>query len=194
MISAKFGHVLDKPLAPLVRRLSLSPNHLSLTGFLITVAAAVAIPHHLVGGGLLIILGGGFDIMDGVVARINGKETVFGAFLDSVLDRFSDAAIFLAIGWRMYLLDDIVGAALSMVTLTGALLISYARARAEGLGQKCSTGLMERTERIVLIAFGCLADLLAPILWLLAVLTFYTVIQRIFYVWKTTRRPAGPTR
>lgn len=192
MISAKFGHILDKPLTPLVRRLNLSPNHLTLTGFLITVTAAGAIPHHPAGGGLLIILGGIFDIMDGVVARIKGKETEFGAFLDSVLDRFSDAAIFLAIGWRMYLLDNITGAALSMVTLTGALLISYTRARAEGIGKKCSTGLMERTERIILIAFGCLADLLTPILWILAVLTFYTVIQRIFHVWKATRQPAEP--
>jgi len=194
MISAKFGHLLDKPLAPLVRHLNLSPNHLTLTGFFITVMAAVAIPHHLAGGGLLIILGGVFDILDGVAARIKGKETDFGAFLDSVLDRFSDAAIFLAIGWRMYLLDSINGAALSMVTLTGALLISYTRARAEGIGKKCSTGLMERTERIVLIAFGCLADLLTPILWLLAVLTFYTVIQRIFHVWQATRRPAEPAQ
>ena len=190
MISAKFGHLLDKPLSPMVRRFNLSPNSLTLTGFLITIAAAVAIPHYLVVGGLLIILGGLFDILDGIVARINGKETEFGAFLDSVLDRFSDAAIFLAIGWRMYLLDNITGAALSMITLTGALLISYTRARAEGIGKKCSTGLMERTERIVLIAFGCLADLLTPILWLLAILTFYTVIQRIFHVWKETRQPA----
>lgn len=189
MISAKFGHLLDKPLSPLVRRFNLSPNSLTLTGFLITVAAAVAIPRHLIVGGLLIILGGLFDILDGIVARIKGKETEFGAFLDSVLDRFSDAAIFLAIGWRMYLLDNITGAALSMITLTGALLISYTRARAEGIGKKCSTGLMERTERIVLITFGCLADLLTPILWLLAILTFYTVVQRIFHVWKETRQP-----
>jgi len=194
MISAKFGHILDKPLAPLVRRFDLNPNHLTVTGFFITIMAAVIIPHHLVGGGLLIILGGIFDILDGVVARIKGKETDFGAFLDSVLDRFSDAAIFLAIAWRMYLLGNLAGAVLSVVTLTGALLISYTRARAEGLGKKCSTGLMERTERIVLIAFGCLADLLMPILWFLAVLTFYTVMQRIFHVWKSTHQPASPAK
>ena len=125
-----------------------------------------------------------------VVARVHGRETPFGAFLDSVLDRYADASIFLALGWRFLEKGQSAGAVLSVVTMVGALLVSYARARAEGIGTQCTTGIMERPERIILLALGCVTGWILPILWIIVVLTHVTVVQRIVAVAKGTR-PSG---
>ena len=91
MICSRFGHFLDRPLTPLIKKIQLNPNTLTITGFVITAIAAFVIPHNLKLGGLLILAGGLFDALDGIVARVQNKTTRFGAFLDSVLDRYSDA-------------------------------------------------------------------------------------------------------
>lgn len=187
MISAKFGHILDKPLTSLVRGININPNILTITGFLVTILAALVIPFHMRLGALLIFVGGCFDILDGAVARTQGRATDFGAFLDSVLDRISDAALFLAISWHFHVAGNTTIAVISVMSMIGALMISYTRARAEGIGKKCSAGLMERTERIVLLTIACLTGFLAPILWIMLVLTWITVIQRIHFVWNITR-------
>ena len=96
MLGARLGHFLDKPLRPLLKYIPFSPNSLTVAGFLITLAAAIAIPYHLKLGGILVMAGGVCDMLDGMVARSRGRSTKFGAFLDSVLDRYSDAALFLA--------------------------------------------------------------------------------------------------
>ncbi|MCX5719750.1 MAG: CDP-alcohol phosphatidyltransferase family protein, partial [Nitrospirae bacterium] len=88
MISAKFGHFLDKPLSPFIKKIHLNPTILTIAGFIVTCVAALVIPYNLKIGGVLILIGGIFDMLDGVVARINNKTTRFGAFLDSVLDRY----------------------------------------------------------------------------------------------------------
>ncbi len=184
MISAKLGHFLDKPLEPIARRIRLTPNFFTITGFVVTTTAAVTIPFNPRIGGVLILAGGAFDVLDGVVARTNGKVTEFGAFLDSVLDRYSDAFIFLAIALYLYLHGENIAAVLSVGTLVGAFLISYARARAEGLGLECHTGLMERPERVVLTAFACITGYFLPVFVVLFVLTHFTVLQRIMHVKK----------
>jgi phosphatidylglycerophosphate synthase len=188
MLSAKLGHFLDSPLKSVAKRIPLSPNILTLIGFLITVVAALVIPYNIKLGGILILFGGIFDMLDGIVARVNGKTTRFGAFLDSVLDRYSDAFLFLAIAWYLAGKGNHTGAFLSIGTLVGAFLISYTRARAEGLGETCHTGIMERPERIILLIFATLTSWLIPILWIMFVLTHITVVQRIYYVWKLMRR------
>jgi phosphatidylglycerophosphate synthase len=188
MLSARLGHFLDTPLKPIVKRITLSPNTLSITGFLITIIAAFVIPHNIRLGGLFILCGGIFDILDGIVARTSGKTTNFGAFLDSVLDRYSDAFLFIAIAWHLAEKGNYTGAYLSIGTLIGAFLISYARARAEGLGESCHTGIMERSERILLLIFATLTGWIIPVLWIMLVLTHITVVQRIYYVWKLMRR------
>jgi len=184
VLSAKLGHFLDTPLNHIAKRIPLSPNTLTIVGFLITVNAALMIPQSIRLGGLLILLGGIFDILDGVVARTKGKSTRFGAFLDSVLDRYSDAFLFLAIA--LYFLDkrNPIGIYLSLGTLVGAFLISYTRARAEGLGESCYTGILERPERIMLLAFATITGWLLPVLWIMLILTHITVLQRIYHVWK----------
>ncbi len=186
MISARFGHFLDKPLAPVARRITIHPNFLTLAGFFTTLLASFVITVNIHIGGILIICGGLFDMLDGIIARTNGKTSQFGAFLDSFLDRVSDATIFLALSWYLYNLNNISGAVISILTMIGALLISYARARAEGIGKKCTTGLMERPERIILVSFGCITGLILPVLLIMLVFTYVTVLQRIHSVWKTT--------
>jgi len=136
---------------------------------------------------VLILTGGLFDMLDGVSARVNNKVTRFGAFLDSVLDRYSDAFLFLSIAWYLASKGEHNGVFLSLGTLVGAFLISYARARAEGLGEECKTGIMERPERIILLIFALLTGWLVPILWIMFVLTHVTVIQRVYHVWKVMK-------
>ncbi len=182
MISAKLGHFLDRPLEPIAKRIRLTPNFFTITGFLITTSGAIVLPYDPVIAAVIILIGGGFDVLDGVVARTNGMVTRFGAFLDSVLDRYSDAFVFISIAWYMYLQGKMTGVVLSLGTLVGALLISYARARAEGLNMECHTGLMERPERVILTTLACFTGYFLPILWILCILTHFTVIQRILYV------------
>ncbi len=188
MLSAKLGHFLDTPLRPLAEKIPFSPNSLTIIGFLITVLAAFIIPYNIRLGGIVILIGGLFDMFDGIVARTRGKTTRFGAFLDSVLDRYSDAFLFLAIAWYLAEKGNHTGAFLSLGTLVGAFLISYARARAEGIGESCHTGIMERPERIILLIFATLTGWIMPVLWIMLVLTHITVIQRIYHVWRLMNR------
>jgi CDP-diacylglycerol--glycerol-3-phosphate 3-phosphatidyltransferase len=121
------------------------------------------------------------------MARRLGKATPFGAFLDSVLDRYSD--LFLLLAFVIYYLQQ---ENLNLVILTsfvsiGTALIPYARAKAEALEIPCSIGLMERAERIILLSAGTLFHWMEPVLWILAILTHFTVLQRIYHVWKKTR-------
>jgi len=187
MISARLGHFFDAPLKNFAKHIPFNPNAITIFGFILTIAAAFVIPKNLKLGGLLILLAGFFDMLDGIVARVNGKATKFGAFLDSVLDRYSDAFLFLSFSWYLAAIGNHLGAFLSLGTLVGAFLISYARARAEGLGQDCKTGLMERPERIILLIFAALTGWIVPILWIMLFLTHITVLQRIYHVRKSLK-------
>ncbi len=184
MISSYFGHFLDRPLSSLAKSININPNIITIAGFLVTTIAAITLPQNLMLGGVLIIVGGFFDMFDGIVARINKRSTSFGAFLDSVLDRYSDSFLLLGFTWYFFKMNSITGAVISLGTMIGALIISYTRARAEGLGKNCHTGLMERPERVILMAFGALTGWVLPIMWIMLVLTHVTVIQRIYHVWK----------
>jgi phosphatidylglycerophosphate synthase len=187
MLSAKLGHSLDVRLSAIARRIPVSPNVLTVTGFLVTLGAALMIPHNLRFGGLLILIGGMFDMLDGIVARTSGRATKFGAFLDSVLDRYSDAVLFLSIAWYLAGNNNHTGAFLSIGTFVGAFLVSYARARAEGLGECCHNGILERPERIILLVFATLTGWLVPVLWVMFFLTHITVVQRIYHIWRAVR-------
>jgi phosphatidylglycerophosphate synthase len=184
MLGAKLGHIFDAPLGGIARKISVSPNVLSVTGFLLTLIAALIIPSNIKLGGVCILFGGIFDMLDGIVARTNGKVTKFGAFLDSLLDRYSDAFLFLSLAYYLAGQGSHSGSFLSLGTLVGAFLISYARARAEGLGESCYSGIMERPERIILLIFATLTGWLVPVLWIMLILTHITVVQRIYHVWK----------
>lgn len=184
MIGNRFGHFLDKPLSFIAKRITLSPNAITVTGFLLTLFSALILAHNLLWGGILILVSGFFDMLDGVVARTRNMSTPFGAFLDSVLDRYSDSFLFLGLSWYLFEAGSLTGVFLGLATMVGALLVSYTRARAEGLGKDCEVGIMERPERVILMAFGAITGWIMPVMWIMLVLTHITVIQRVYHVWK----------
>lgn len=157
-------------------------------GFFATLAASIFIlKERWFFAGLFIILSGLFDLFDGVIARKLNKVTSYGSFLDSVLDRYSDLILLLAILFYYLQNGNLMGVILSGFVSMGTALIPYIRAKAESLGIECTVGLMERAERIILLTIGVLFQRLIPILWILAILTHFTVFQRIYYVRKRLR-------
>ncbi|WP_316978742.1 CDP-alcohol phosphatidyltransferase family protein [Shumkonia mesophila] len=180
--------VLEKMAAPLARllaRLKVTPNQVSTAGFALNVVAAMCIAtNDLALAGVIYIVAGGLDLMDGTLARVTGRATKFGAFFDSTVDRISEGVVFAAITYRFAIDGESVLAAVVVLALLGSLLVSYVRARAEGLGGKCKVGLLTRAERVILLTLGLLFGLLAHTIVLLAVLTAVTVAQRIYYVAK----------
>ena len=193
MISNKIGHRLDPYLEKAYEKLighRGNPNVLSLLGVVAILGASyLLITDRWIGAGLMVILSGFFDLLDGAIARDFNKVTPFGGFLDSVLDRYSDLFLFLAL--LIYYLNK-GNATLVIVTgfaSIGTALIPYARARAEAVQIPCSVGLMERAERMILLSAGLLFHWMEPILWILAIFTHTTVLHRIYYVWNKLKRP-----
>ena len=177
MIPARFSRRLERKLSPFIRKIKISPNAVTITGFAITSVGAFILALNFLAGGIVVILGSLMDVMDGMVARVNEKTSALGAYLDSVLDRYSDGFIFLGVAYHLRTSPS--GVFLSLGTLIGAYLVSYTRARAEGLGAECKVGIMERTERIIVITAGALSGLIIPALWALFIFTHITVSQRI---------------
>lgn len=191
MIGNKIGHRFDPYLYHLYNQLfgkHGNPNLTTLMGFFTTLLASFfIIKEYWILAGLAVILSGIFDLFDGVLARRLNRVTIFGGFLDSVLDRYSDLLLLLALMIH-YLKKGSPGMViLTAVVSIGTALIPYARARAEASGVPCSTGLMERAERIILLSIGVLFQWMGPVLWILAILTHFTVAHRIFDVWKNLR-------
>jgi len=191
MIGDKIGHRLDPYLHSVLKTVlgeHSNPNLFTLLGFFSALVASLLIVKGVwFLGGLSIILSGLFDLFDGVVARKLGRATALGSFLDSVLDRYSDLLLLLAI-LIFYLKkgqSDIV--VLTSFVGMGTVLIPYVRAKAESLQVPCSIGLMERAERIILLSAGAIFHWMEPVLWVLAVFTHFTVLQRIYFVWKKLR-------
>ena len=181
MLNKKLGPRLELPLSRIARLLPVTPNALTVGGFVLTVCACGVLAFNMRAGGILVLLASSFDMLDGAVARARGMQTAFGAFLDSVLDRYADAAMLLAVAWNMFMQGDTVGVSLALLMLVGASLVSYTRARAEGLGATCTQGLMERPERILLVAAGAISGYMVPLLWIMTVLTHLTAVQRILH-------------
>jgi CDP-diacylglycerol--glycerol-3-phosphate 3-phosphatidyltransferase len=182
VIKAKFGDRLDALLqraAPVLFRRPVNPNLLSLIGVLVSLAAAAVFTlGWFVLGGLLVLAGGVFDLIDGVVARYHGIATRFGAFLDSTLDRVSDMALLLGIAMYYAHAGQPEHVLLAGYTLAASALVSYAQARAELVLPAFRVGILERGERIAILALGALSGFMIPALWVLAVGSTVTVIQR----------------
>ena len=169
----------------ILTRIPVNPNILTFIGVLISLWAAFEFGYgNMVRGGLVIILAGLFDMLDGEVARVSKSETQFGAFYDSVIDRYSDTIILQGLMVH-YAREQMLGyVVLVGVVFMGAVLTSYARARAESIIPSCKVGFMERPERVVLLIIGGLSNRMEAVLWILAVLGNWTVIDRIYYTWK----------
>jgi CDP-diacylglycerol--glycerol-3-phosphate 3-phosphatidyltransferase len=173
----------------ILARTPLTPNLLTLVGFVFAVATAWVLgTGHFFLGGFLVLLSGAFDILDGALARATGHITKFGGLLDSTLDRFSEAVIFL--GLLAFYVDagSFEESLLVCAALIGSIMTSYVRARAEGLGLKCEVGIFTRPERVILLAIGLIANQMLVILWIIAVLSNVIAVQRVVHVWQQTRR------
>lgn len=188
------GSGFSKVLSSLVRLLTLSgihPNVLTLIGLVVNGAAAWILARgEFLYGGLIILGAAVFDLTDGAVARSANKVTRFGAFLDSVMDRYSDLILLTGLLVHYARIERFSYIVLTAVVMTGTVLVSYSRARAENLIPNCKVGFMERPERIVLLIIGALFNRMAPVLWVMAVLSNLTVIHRIVHTWKESRKRA----
>jgi soluble lytic murein transglycosylase len=180
-----------EPLGHALMRLRLRPNHLTLAGLgvsLLAAAAFVAGRTRLAGG--LLVLAGLFDFFDGALARASGQVTPFGAFLDSVIDRYSDLAVLAAVVLAFAQAGQPRPALVAMAALVGSVMVSYTKARAESIGVACTVGIMERPERLICLSGGALLDVLEPALWVLAVLANVTALQRIVFTRRAARHGA----
>jgi CDP-diacylglycerol---glycerol-3-phosphate 3-phosphatidyltransferase len=192
-----------RPVVGLAIALHLTPNTITVIGVVITLVASI-----LVAGGWMLVgaavltAGSLLDAVDGALARAQGGGTAFGSFLDSTLDRVSEAILYIGIaGWFLFAREDPQWPVLlTLVALAGSFLVSYSRARAEGIGLKASVGLAPRTERLVLAIAGiAIAGLgyeigLVAALGIIAVLTTATVFQRIWHVWRQSQDAPRDTR
>ncbi|TMC51146.1 MAG: CDP-alcohol phosphatidyltransferase family protein [Chloroflexi bacterium] len=182
-----------RQLVPLLRLLRVTPNMLTLVGLVISAGAGLLVAvGQLVPGGVVLLLAGAFDILDGAVARVTGKVYRYGAFLDSTTDRYAEGFTYMGLLWYfIFNGHHTVEPMLVIAALTGSLLVSYVRARAQSLGFVCEGGILARPERVVITVLGLLINpILVPMLWVLAVLTNLTAVQRIFLVWRQARQTA----
>jgi CDP-diacylglycerol--glycerol-3-phosphate 3-phosphatidyltransferase len=188
VIGITCGAVIDR----IVRWLALSkihPNALTFFGLVINIWAAYLFAAGKFRAAGLVVIGAGlFDMVDGRVARATSQVTKFGGFFDSVLDRYSDLALFMGLLVYYASINRFFYIVLTAIVMTGSVMVSYARSRAECTIPKCKVGFLERPERVVLIIIGALFDRMAPVLWVIAVLSNLTVIHRMIYTWQECRR------
>ena len=186
------GWVCGKIIDRIVGALALSrihPNVLTFLGLVInTWAAFLFAAGSFRWAGAVVILAGVFDMVDGRVARETNRVTRFGGFFDSVVDRYSDLALFMGLLVFYASINRFFYIVLTAIVMTGSVMVSYTRARAECTIPKCKVGFLERPERVVLIILGALFDRMAPVLWVIAVLSNVTVIHRMIYTWQETKR------
>lgn len=193
-------HHLAEPVAKVIAKTRVPPNAVTLFGFALNIGIACLLATgHLFLGGFLVLVAGVFDLLDGALARVTGRCTTFGALLDSTVDRYSEAV--LLFGLLVYFARQVTTFArpdattemiLVFAIIVGSMLISYIRARAEGLGLDAEVGIMRRTVRIVTLALGLILSPIEPALlvalWGLAILTNLTAAHRLIYVWRKTKK------
>lgn len=188
---------VEEPGAGVFQALGFTPNSVTLLGFSVSLAAAGLVGAGLLLPGGIVFLGGSIlDLMDGALARLTGRVTKFGAVLDSLMDRLSEAALFLALviyGLRADLSDgrQLFLMVVIFVALITSQVVSYLRAKGESLGIATRTGLMTRPERVVLLALGLIIGLRAieVILIVIATVSFFTLLQRLFQIRRALNEP-----
>ena len=192
----QFVTLIMRPLA----RLGITPNTLTFVGLVLSmVTAAVIAQGYLLVGGLLVLFAGIFDMFDGALARARNAPSIFGAFLDSTFDRYSESIILFGLFWyalqartlhenlwpfqheQFWMLSSIY------IAVVGSLMVSYAKARAEGLGLECKTGLLARPERVVILAIGLITGTVIWAVLLLAIFSNFTAVERVVHIWQVTR-------
>ena len=181
--------ILD-PVVSLLARLNVTPDQVTITGLLLSFAAAACLAvDRYPAATILLLVGSVCDALDGGLARKTGRGSRFGAFFDSTLDRYAEAALFLGLAVSYAQSGRVLLVGVAFAAGMGSLLVSYARARAEGLGVECKVGLMERPERLVVLILGAAAGPVVMVwaVWGLAALTHLTALQRIAHVHRVMR-------
>ena len=183
---------LTQPVTRLLSRTAITPSAITWFGFLLSLgAAALIITEHLLAAGLVVLIAGFLDMLDGALARYTNRVTRFGAILDSTLDRLSEAAVLLGI-LVLYAKAQLIAPILLVGgALISSLLVSYIRARAEAVSLECQAGLFTRPERVIVLALGLLlshfAYSLVIALGIIVVFSFITIVQRLLFVWQQTK-------
>ena len=166
------------------------PDFLTLVGFVLNLVAAILFGiDQIRWAGLAVLLAGIFDIMDGQVARVGRQATSFGALLDSTVDRYSEIFVWFGIAVSFIKSDSLWTSSAVFFALAGSLMVSYVRARVEGLGEECKVGLMQRPERVIAIGVGALIGqfALTLVVWGIALLANYTALHRVLYFRKRSK-------
>lgn len=191
-IGVAAGAIL-KGIVRLLSLLRIHPNALTFIGLLINIYGAILLASGSFRAAGLVIIGAGiFDMVDGRVARETNQVTRFGAFFDSVIDRYSDLALLMGLLVYYANINRNFYVVLTAVVMTASVMISYTRSRSENVISSCKVGFLERPERIVLLIIGALFDRMAPVLWIIAVLGNVTVIHRMIHTWDVTKELDTP--
>ncbi|MDP2953761.1 MAG: CDP-alcohol phosphatidyltransferase family protein [Chloroflexota bacterium] len=191
---------LTEPVAEGLCRLGVTANALTVSGFLLSLVTAwVLVGGQFFWGGVLVLFSSAFDLLDGAVARASGRPTPFGAMLDSTLDRFSEAALFFGLLVFYAARSSTPEVLLIFRALEGSRMVTYFRARAEGLGLRGEVGIFSREQRVIVLALGLILSPWLPfsllvVLGLLAIFTHLTAVQRLLYGWQQTRAKAPEKR
>lgn len=199
-VSVRAG--MTRVIEPVARGLlgaGISPNAVTVAGTVGVLVGAIGFGArgHLITGLVIVTLSALTDVLDGTMARLRGGSSTFGAFLDSSMDRIADGAIFGSVAYWLAVSGNRAGAVAALVCLVAGGIVSYVKARAEGLGMTCNVGVAERAERLILVGVGGLLSGLGvgwglpAALWLLAALSLVTIWQRIAHVHQQTAAAAG---
>lgn len=187
----RFRPLLKRILEPIAKRIDTDPNIITLISPLIAILSAIFFSYnHLILGGILILIAGIFDVLDGAIARYHNKSSRFGAFLDSTMDRFSDTIIIVGIIFGGY-----INWVLGILAIHSAFTVSYVRASAESKGIPCNVGIAERATRLILITLGAIIagflgnQIMGIAIIILVIISYFTVVQRIYHVWKISNKP-----
>ena len=190
----KASYSITRFTAQLLAKTSVTPNAISWFGFVLTLgAAALIITENLFAAGFAVLVAGFFDMLDGALARSTGQVTKFGAILDSTLDRFSEAVLLLALLPVYTRQESTLGILAVGLALIGSYLVSYIRARAEGMGIECEVGIFTRPERVVALVLGLFLSridyvFLTIALGIIIVFSFVSAGQRLFHSWRETKK------
>ena len=188
-LRASLATRITNPIIEGVSRSGINPDTLTLTGLALNIGAAYVIATgHFLPGGLLVLVAGLCDLLDGALARFINQTSKFGALFDSVADRVSEAALFFGLLVWYVLGGSAMGVMLAFAALIGSFLVSYVRARAEGLGLECKVGLFTRAERVIVLTLGLVVNQVTIALWVVVVFAYITVIQRVVYLRQQTRK------
>jgi len=183
-IKTQYYSIVD-PMIDFFIRQNAHPNVFTLIGLVLSIISSIFSGMGIFRmAGLFLLISGMCDSIDGTIARRSGQASKFGALFDSTLDRYSDMFVFFGLAFFFIKEHATLTSIVLAMGLVGTMMVSYIRARAEGLGFQCSTGLMQRPERIILLAFGAITtkSILIMSIWIVAVLSNVTAIQRLFYI------------